>query len=339
MNDFKEALSDCNLVDIGFIGDPFTWKRGRVRERLDRAVVSPSWSALYPGAVLRHLDFCKSDHRTIMLDTDYKDEASQRKPRPKYFEAKWLNEKTFRDVVKEAWQGADREGDGGGVKAKLGRLQEALHAWDATVLMKPRKRLRKAQRDFDIAVSGVLTDESEAKAKELAELIEILLEQEEIQWMQRSRANWLKEGDHNTSFFHNFATARRKKNFIKKLLINGNYWVEGTEELKPIILDYFSNLFSSEVEATDPAFLDKIQPRVSVEMNEKLRTPFTAEDVKKAAFSIGDFKAPRPDGIHAVFYKRFWDLRGVEITTEVLQAINSGVIPNGWNDTTIVLIP
>jgi hypothetical protein len=38
-------------------------------------------------------------------------------------------------------------------------------------------------------------------------------------------------------------------------LINGNYWVEGTEELKPIILDYFSNLFFSEVEATDPAFL------------------------------------------------------------------------------------
>jgi hypothetical protein len=185
MNDFQEALSDCNLEDIGFIGDPFTWKRGRVSERLDRAVVSPSWSALYPGTV----------------DTDYKDEASQRKPRPKYFEAKWLNEKTFRDVVKEAWQGADREGDGGGVKAKLGCLQEALHAWDATVLMKPRKRLRKAQRDFDIAVSGVLTDESEAKAKELAELIEILLEQEEIQWMQRSRANWLKEGDRNTSFF------------------------------------------------------------------------------------------------------------------------------------------
>jgi hypothetical protein len=61
--------------------------------------------------------------------------------------------------------------------------------------------------------------------------------------------------------------------------------------------------------------------------------------LKKAAFSIGDFKAPGPDGIHAVFYKRFWDLCGGEITTEVLQAVNSGVIPNGWNDTTIFLIP
>jgi hypothetical protein len=40
-----------------------------------------------------------------------------------------------------------------------------------------------------------------------------------------------------------------------------------------------------------------------------------------------------------VFYKQFWDICGHEITQEVLQALNSGVIPDGWNDTTIVLIP
>jgi hypothetical protein len=61
--------------------------------------------------------------------------------------------------------------------------------------------------------------------------------------------------------------------------------------------------------------------------------------VKKAAFSIGDFKAPGPDGLHAVFYKRFWNICGDEITREVLQALNAGQIPEGWNDTTVVLIP
>jgi hypothetical protein len=74
-------------------------------------------------------------------------------------------------------------------------------------------------------------------------------------------------------------------------------------------------------------------------MNTKLLAPFTADDVKKAVFSIGDFKAPGPYGIHAIFYKKFWDICGAEITTEVLQALNSGVIPVGWNDTTVVLIP
>jgi hypothetical protein len=30
---------------------------------------------------------------------------------------------------------------------------------------------------------------------------------------------------------------------------------------------------------------------------------------------------------------------GEEISIEILQALNSGIIPGGWNDTTVVLIP
>jgi hypothetical protein len=39
-------------------------------------------------------------------------------------------------------------------------------------------------------------------------------------------------------------------------------------------------------------------------MNEKLIAPYTAEDVKNAVFSIGDLKAPGPNGLHALFYKK-----------------------------------
>ena len=144
--------------------------------------------------------------------------------------------------------------------------------------------------------------------------------------MQRSRANWLSQGDRNTSFFHSFASARRKKNLIKRLKDNNNNWVEGTDLLKLLIQNYFANLFTSEIDVIDPAVLEKVQPRVTQEMNAKLLAPFSAEEVKKAAFSIGDFKAPGPDGLHAVFYKRFWHICGEEITVEVLNAMNTGII-------------
>jgi hypothetical protein len=160
-----------------------------------------------------------------------------------------------------------------------------------------------------------------------------------VYWSQRSRANWIQHGDRNTSFFHNYASARRKRNFISKLKDEAGNWVEGTDALKPLVLNYFTNLFMSEVQETDLEFLEKVQPRVNQRMNEKLTAPFMAEDVKKAMFSIGDFKAPGPDGLHAVFYKKFWDLCGDEITHEVLLALNSRQIPEGWNDTTVVLIP
>jgi hypothetical protein len=44
--------------------------------------------------------------------------------------------------------------------------------------------------------------------------------------------------------------------------------VEGSDGLKPIVFDYFSNLFASEVQATGPVLLEKIHPKVTVEVNE-----------------------------------------------------------------------
>src|SRR3954462_2669625 len=50
-------------------------------------------------------------------------------------------------------------------------------------------------------------------------------------------------------------------------------------------------------------------------------------------------KAPGPYGLHAVFFKRFWHILGEELTDEVLDVINKRKIPQGWNDTNVVLIP
>jgi hypothetical protein len=113
-------------------------------------------------------------------------------------------------------------------------------------------------------MAGPLSEENEVIAREQAALIELLLEQDEVHWMQRSRANWLQHGDQNTTFFHQFASARRKKNLIKKLK-HGEDWVEGTSALKPIILEYFSGLFTSEVNTVDPAVMEKVQRKVTAE--------------------------------------------------------------------------
>ncbi|KAL0361921.1 UNVERIFIED_CONTAM: hypothetical protein Sradi_3876600, partial [Sesamum radiatum] len=51
IRNFRAALTDCDLVDIGFHGDPFTWSNrhsfpGTVYERLDRACANLEWSRL-----------------------------------------------------------------------------------------------------------------------------------------------------------------------------------------------------------------------------------------------------------------------------------------------------
>ena len=73
--------------------------------------------------------------------------------------------------------------------------------------------------------------------------------------------------------------------------------------------------------------IDKVKPRVSDAMNQELNKPYTREEVKNAMFNIGDLKAAGPDGLHAVFYKRFWHIIGEDLIDEVLLVLNSRKIP------------
>jgi hypothetical protein len=55
--------------------------------------------------------------------------------------------------------------------------------------------------------------------------------------------------------------------------------------------------------------------------------------------SIGDLKAPGPDGLPVIFFKKNWGTVGDKVQEEVLGVLNGAEIPEGWNDTTVVLIP
>jgi hypothetical protein len=101
----------------------------------------------------------------------------------------------------------------------------------------------------------------------------------------------------------------------------------------------FLNLFTSTVGTNNKEILQAVTPRVSKQMNESLCAEYTEDEVKAAMFNIGDLKAPGLDGMPAIFYKRFWHILGEQVTMEVLNVLKGGQMPEGWNDTMVVLIP
>jgi hypothetical protein len=60
------ALESCELHDLGFIGDVFTWrnkqKKGstHVRERLDRAMANGEWRGKFPMVLVKNGDMYRS---------------------------------------------------------------------------------------------------------------------------------------------------------------------------------------------------------------------------------------------------------------------------------------
>ena len=163
------------------------------------------WRQMQSRAAIIHLEYNHSDHRPLMLDTEfYAANTGIPRGRIQSFEAKWFKEEGFDDEVKKQWVSAASDGGPIDVLHRLKAMHAGLHAWDTRVLKKPKQRLRKAQRELEAVMRGPLTPINEAKKYELAQLIENLLEQEEIKWRKRSRADWLQNGDKNTSFFSQF---------------------------------------------------------------------------------------------------------------------------------------
>lgn len=55
------------------------------------------------------------------------------------------------------------------------------------------------------------------KEGDLLREFEIVLEQEELIWLQKSREKWVVYGDRNTKFFHMSTIIRRRRNKVDML--------------------------------------------------------------------------------------------------------------------------
>ncbi|KAK8590365.1 hypothetical protein V6N13_057258 [Hibiscus sabdariffa] len=86
--------------------------------------------------------------------------------------------------------------------------------------------------------------EEECKEK-LKKDIEALLDKEEIYWKQRSRVQWLREGDRNTTFSHARARGRRKMNAIRSLTDEQGEWKEGEDQIFVVANDFFQRVYQS----------------------------------------------------------------------------------------------
>ena len=70
-----------------------------------------------------------------------------------------------------------------------------------------------------------------------------------------------------------------------------------------------------------------------------LGSDFSAEDIKAALFQMAPTKAPRPDGMNALFYQKYWHVVGDTVVNAMLDFLKFGHMVPEINHTHIVLIP
>jgi hypothetical protein len=176
---FHDALRDCDLEDMGYVGDLFTWRRGSIRERLDRGVVNNSWNELFPNASLINSEATRSDYRPVLVDTEFLSSSHAITERPKRFEARWLHEDAVEDMVRAAWERAKMRGDEQTLKQKVDDVHSEMHVWDKTILKAPARRLKELKQDLEQLRRGPMNDIALADQRDIQLKIEEMLEKEE----------------------------------------------------------------------------------------------------------------------------------------------------------------
>uniref|UniRef100_A0A803MRA4 Reverse transcriptase domain-containing protein n=1 Tax=Chenopodium quinoa TaxID=63459 RepID=A0A803MRA4_CHEQI len=109
--------------------------------------------------------------------------------------------------------------------------------------------------------------------------------------------------------------------------------------IEGVISTYFGKLFASDNPSEYEAAVEGIKPLVIEDMRRELEKEPTGEEIRVALFQMHPNKAPGPDGMHALFFQKFWSTVGNDVIRFVKEWWRGEVNLDEVNRTCIVLIP
>ena len=225
------------------------------------------------------------------------------------------------------------------LKVVLRRFNQIHYAEISVKVGDKRKELEVIQMEI---LNGCLRTSLIEKEKEITNELRELRLVEESFYQQKSRIQWIQEGDQNTSFFHGMVAAKQNKNTIKGLTdAEGNRLTSPTQ-ISEEAVGYFEKLIGTvdeNVEGCLEEILEELFPRLPEEASTELIRPITSEEIKQSMFSIDGEKAPGPDGFTSHFFKIAWTIVGREVVNAVQHFFHTSKLLPVFNSTIITLVP
>ncbi|KAK8507657.1 hypothetical protein V6N12_066992 [Hibiscus sabdariffa] len=213
---FGTSCRFCSPVDIAWLlggdfnsilsSDEHMGGSARRNARLDRCVGNDRWWSTWPNATLLHLIRIGSDHRPILLHTA----PSSRPIRRSSFRylAAWQSHTEFEGMLASSWKLGEP------IVRNIANFQRIASNWNREYfgnIGRRKHRLLARIRGIESAAelsTGMSLQNLEISLKQ--ELAEVL-KQEESLWFQRSRAEWILDGDRNTKYYHRVTKSRERR--------------------------------------------------------------------------------------------------------------------------------
>eukprot|EP00253_Pinus_taeda_P006727 PITA_06727 len=343
---FKKELLFHNLVDIAPCATSPTWSNGRtgdafIAKRLDRimAHVSVIDSLGMPRLVITNI--MVSDHRPISLS--WSDRGGWR-GFPFKFNRSHLLDPAFTSLVTSTWARVSADLHSLPFCLKLRAIKKSVKIWEAEKKRKDRRNLLLIKNEIDLILQSAgnpLSYDSRTRIRSLEGMRFSILKRREEFWRQKSRAIWMRAGDKNTKFFHNFASSRRTKNAIWHIQNAQGTTFSSQQDITSEAVSHFQAQFQRRefVEFRDYLWGIELAPTIfDNDANNSIYQPISEDELLHIMRSFQKDKCPGPDGWTIEFFLHFFDLFKADILSLVESSRLSGVIHPHTSSTLIALI-
>ncbi|XP_039146767.1 uncharacterized protein LOC120284004 [Dioscorea cayenensis subsp. rotundata] len=196
----------------------------------------------------------------------------------------------------------------------LSRLRSKIVSWSLTGLTPLDRAIKETESTIKLLEETVDFDpESNCSLSELYSRFASLQFQNSARWAQRAHLLWLKDGDNNTSFFHNSVHIRSHFNVISQIYDSNDSFVTNQADIESRFVGFYSNLWRDN---TYINFLDVYNalphdlPTLTDIDGIILTKDVSRDEVFSALNELPSRKSPGPDGFNAEFYKFFWPVLG-----------------------------
>ena len=168
------------------------------------------------------------------------------------------------------------------LQQRLKNFKLYLKQWNKStfgdILLRKREiegQLEELQRTF---IAGTRTQDLAREEDQLLLKLETCREQEEILWRQKSRVQWLKEGERNTKFFHRAMMHCRYINHITQLEDDQGTQIRDHDQIAEELNSFYQDLLT-ETNTNREEAIQKVTrhiPRlINSEQNTALMRPIT----------------------------------------------------------------